>query len=93
MILIRYASSVKLMRESTSNTSHLESRAQALKGKATNNTSLTNNGQSWVIAECSLANSRHHSINADVIAEVKTKIIVSRGHFFTDVIFSATSKN
>ena len=40
----------------------------------------------------SLSNSRRHSANADVIADVKSKIIVSRRHFFADVIFSATSK-
>ena len=40
----------------------------------------------------SLSNSRRHSANADVIADVKSKIIVSRQHFFADVIFSATSK-
>ena len=30
----------------------------------------------------SLSNSRRHSANADVIADVKSKIIVSRRHFF-----------
>ena len=40
----------------------------------------------------SLSNSRRHSANADVIADVKSKIIVSRRHFFADVIFSATLK-
>ena len=40
----------------------------------------------------SLSDSRRHSTNANVIADVKSKIIVSRRHFFTDVIFSATSK-
>ena len=40
----------------------------------------------------SLSNSRWHSANAYVIADVKSKIIVSRRHFFADVIFSATSK-
>ena len=40
----------------------------------------------------SLSNSRQHSANADVIADVKSKIIVSRRHFFANVIFSATSK-
>ena len=39
-----------------------------------------------------LSNSRRHSANADVIADVKSKIIVSRRHFFDEVIFSATSK-
>ena len=38
----------------------------------------------------SLSNSRQHLLNADVIADVKSKIIVSRWHFFADVIFSAT---
>ena len=36
----------------------------------------------------SLSNLRRHSANADM----KSKIIVSRRHFFADVIFSATSK-
>ena len=40
----------------------------------------------------SLSNSRRHSANADVIVDVKSKIIVSRRHFFSGVIFSATSK-
>ena len=40
----------------------------------------------------SLSNSRQHLANADVIADVKSKIIVSRRHFFAKVIFSATSK-
>ena len=40
----------------------------------------------------SLSNSRRHSANAEVIADVKSKIIVSCWHFFADVIFSATSK-
>ena len=40
----------------------------------------------------SLSNSRRHSANADVIAHVKSKIILSRRHFFADVIFSSTSK-
>ena len=31
-------------------------------------------------------------MNADVIADVKSKIIVSHQHFFADIIFSATSK-
>ena len=39
-----------------------------------------------------LSNLRRHSANADVIADVKSKIIVSRRHFFDEVIFSATSK-
>ena len=47
------------------------------------------------VTECifvsSLSNSRRHLANADVIADVKSKIIVSRRHFFADVIFSATS--
>ena len=40
--------------------------------------------------KCSLSNSRRHSANADAIADVKSKIIVSRRHFFADVIYSAT---
>ena len=40
----------------------------------------------------SLSNSRRHSANAEVIANVKSKIIVSCRHFFADMIFSATSK-
>ena len=35
----------------------------------------------------SLSNSFRHLANADVIADVKSKIIVSRQHFFADVIF------
>ena len=40
----------------------------------------------------SLSNSRGHSANADVIADVTSKIIVSRRHFFADVILSDISK-
>ena len=40
----------------------------------------------------SLSNSRRHSANADVIADMKSKITVSRRNFFADVIFSPTSK-
>ena len=40
----------------------------------------------------SLSNSRQHSANANVIADMKSKITVSRRQFFADVIFSATSK-
>ena len=40
----------------------------------------------------SLSNSRQHSANADVIANMKSKITVSRRQFFGDMIFSATSK-
>ena len=40
----------------------------------------------------SLSNSRWYSANADVIADVKSKIIASRRHFLADVIFSAISK-
>ena len=36
------------------------------------------------------SNSGRHSANADAIADVKSKIIVSRQHFFVDVIYSAT---
>ena len=39
----------------------------------------------------SLPNSHQHSTNADVIANMKSKIIVSRQQFFADMIFSATS--
>ena len=39
----------------------------------------------------SLPNSHQHSTYADVIANMKSKIIVSRQHFFADMIFSATS--
>ena len=46
----------------------------------------------WKSDVNSLSNSRRHSANADVIADMKSKIIVSRRHFFADVIFSATSK-
>ena len=42
--------------------------------------------------EFSLSNSRRHSVNANVIADVKSNIIVPRQQFFADVIFSATSK-
>ena len=41
---------------------------------------------------CGLSNSCQHSVNADVIANMKSKIIVPHWHFFADVIFSATSK-
>ena len=40
----------------------------------------------------SLSNSRRQSANVDVIADVKSKIIVLRRHFFADLIFSATSQ-
>ena len=40
----------------------------------------------------SLSNLRQHSANADVAADVNSKIVVSRRHFFADVIFSPTSK-
>ena len=39
-----------------------------------------------------LSNSRGQSANVDVIADVKSKIIVLRRHFFADLIFSATSQ-
>ena len=39
-----------------------------------------------------LSNSCRHLANADVIANVKSIIIVSRWRFFADMIFSATSK-
>ena len=38
----------------------------------------------------SLSNSRRHSANADTIANVKNKIIISHQHFFADMIYSAT---
>ena len=38
----------------------------------------------------SLSNSGRHSAILDVIANVKSKIIVSRWHFFAEMIFSAT---
>ena len=40
----------------------------------------------------SLSNSGLHLANVDVIADVKSKIVVSPRHFFADLIFSATSK-
>ena len=39
---------------------------------------------------CSLSNSHRHSANADAIADMKSKIIVSRRHFFANVIYSTT---
>ena len=36
------------------------------------------------------SNSRRHLANAVTIADVKSKIIVSRWHFFANVIYSAT---
>ena len=39
-----------------------------------------------------LSNSLQYSANADVIADVKSKITVSRRHFFVNAIFSAPSK-
>ena len=41
---------------------------------------------------CSLSNSHRHLPNADMIVNVKSKIIISHWHFFADVIFSANSK-
>ena len=40
----------------------------------------------------SLSDSCRHSVNADVVTDVKSKIIVLHQHFFADVIFFATSK-
>ena len=40
----------------------------------------------------SLSNSRWHSAKVAVIADVKSKIIVSRWHVFAGVILSGTSK-
>ena len=39
-----------------------------------------------------LSNSGRHSVNTDVTADVKSKIIVSRWHIFADMIFPATFK-
>ena len=39
-----------------------------------------------------LSNSLWHSANADVSADVKSKIIVSHPHSFADMIFLAASK-
>ena len=47
---------------------------------------------SSLISCYSLSNSRRHSANADMIADMKRKIIASSRHFFANVIFSATSK-
>ena len=57
-------------------------------------TSLLAQGNTKRLLCChfSLSNSRRHSANTDMIADVKSKIIVSRQHFFEDVIFSATSQ-
>ena len=38
----------------------------------------------------SLSNSHQDSANADAIADMKSKIIVSCRHFFADMIYSAT---
>ena len=40
----------------------------------------------------SLSNSRRHLANANVIADMISKIIVSRWHFFANLNFSATSE-
>ena len=40
----------------------------------------------------SLSNSRWHSADADVIADVKSETILSHQQFFANMIFSATSK-
>ena len=45
-----------------------------------------------VVSVFSLSNSRLHSANADMIADMKSKITVSCRHIFVDVVFSATSK-
>ena len=45
----------------------------------------------WEIPKAVFLNLRHLA-NADVIAEVKRKITVSRQHFVADVIFSASPK-
>ena len=49
-------------------------------------------GGANVVSVFSLSNSRLHSANADVIADMKSKITVSCRHIFVDVVFSATSK-
>ena len=49
-------------------------------------------GRKGGLLKFSLSNSRRHSANADVIANVKSKISVSPWHSFVDMIFSATSK-
>ena len=41
---------------------------------------------------CSVSNYYQHLANADVAVDMKNKIIVSRQHFFADMIFSATWK-
>ena len=38
----------------------------------------------------SLSKSRRHLANTDAIADVKSKFIVSRRHFFADVIYYTT---
>ena len=45
------------------------------------NVLLTSYLCSWWRHKCSLSNSRRHSTNANVIANMKSKIIVSRQHF------------
>ena len=40
----------------------------------------------------SLSNSHWHWANADIIANVKIKVILSRQHFFADMIYSTSSK-
>ena len=40
----------------------------------------------------SLSNSRQHLANANIIADVKSKIITPSWHFLVDMVFSATSK-
>ena len=40
----------------------------------------------------SLPDSFQHSVNANIIADVKWETIVSCRHFFADRIFSATTK-
>ena len=46
----------------------------------------------WRLKFASLSYSRRHSANADIIADAKSKIIVSRLQFFADEIFSNPSK-
>ena len=45
-----------------------------------------------ILQYLSLSNSLRHSANVDMITDVKSKIIISRWHFFANVIFFTTSK-
>ena len=46
----------------------------------------------WSMQLGSLSNSHQHSANADVIADMKSKITASCWHFFADMVLSATSE-